>query len=182
MKKIILYYMTAPVLPSRALRLHAASDWTGDPVRCFTEDTGVCGKPYFPSHPDVHFSVSHSGSFWVCAFSDGEVGCDVQEFRKNDDPVRLNRLAERWFSEGERRYLDGHGRTPAEFYRIWTRKEAYVKFTGHGIGRGNFPAFDVTSPLPDCTVRDLRLPDAENYAAALVSTAEAVTELRELVL
>ena len=84
MTKLFLYYKADPDEPSRVLRLRAASDHTGDPVENFTESAGIHGKPYFPSHPHVHFSVSHTGRLWVCAFADAEVGCDVQEYRKND--------------------------------------------------------------------------------------------------
>ncbi len=162
------------------LRLRAASDYTGEPAENFTESEKNHGKPYFPTHPHVHFSVSHTGSIWICAFAGSEVGCDVQDHRKNDDPTRLARLAKRWFSEGERQYLHQCGYEPAEFYRIWARKEAYVKFTGDGIGEGNFPSFDVTQTIPGCTMRDIVLPYPENHAAAVVCAEEFDMELREI--
>ncbi len=180
MTKLILYYKNAPHEPSRTLRLRAASEFTGEPVENFTESAGIHGKPYFPSHPDVHFSVSHTGNLWVCAFADKEVGFDVQEHRENDDPARLFRLAKRWFSDGERMVLYQCGYEPAEFYRIWARKEAYVKFTGDGIGAGKFPEFDVTSTRNGYVMRDIVLPYEKNHAAAIVCAAEFTVELREL--
>ncbi len=180
MTKLFLYYKTNPAEPSHTLRLRAAADYTEEPAENFTESEGMYGKPYFPSHPDVHFSVSHTGGLWVCAFADSEVGCDVQEHRKNDDPVRLRRLAKRWFSEGERRYLDERGYEPAEFYRIWARKEAFVKFTGDGIGEGKFPEFDMTGAIDGCAMRDIILPYAEKHAAAVVCTEEFDVELRKI--
>ena len=180
MKKLFLYYKIRPDVPSRTLRLRAASDVTGDPAENFTEAVGTYGKPYFPSHPDIHFSVSHTGGIWICAFADCEIGCDVQDHRTNDDPARLKRLAERWFSEGERRYLDERGYAPAEFYRIWARKEAYVKFTGDGIGEGKFPEFDVTREIPGCVMRDIVLPYERTHAAAIVCAEGFAPELREI--
>lgn len=180
MTKLFLYYNVNPTEPSRTLRLRAAADFTGDPVENFTEAVGTYGKPYFPSHPDVHFSVSHSGGIWVCAFADCEVGCDVQEHRTNDKPERLERLAKRWFSGDERRYLDECGYEPAEFYRIWARKEAYVKFTGDGIGEGKFPTFSVTSPINGCVLRDIVLPYEAKHAAAIVCAEAFDITLREL--
>ena len=180
MTKLFLYYKTDPDDPSRVLRLRAASDHTGEPVENFTESAGIHGKPYFPSHPHVHFSVSHTGGLWICAFADIEVGCDVQEYRKNDTPERRKRLAKRWFSDGERQYLDDHGYETEEFYRIWARKEAYVKFTGTGIGEGNFPSFDVTQPIPGCVMRDIVLPYPEDQAAAVVCAEDFSAELREI--
>ena len=180
MTKLILYYKTGSSESSRTLRLRAASDFTGEPVENFTESAGIHGKPYFPSHPDVHFSVSHTGNLWVCAFADREVGLDVQEHRENDDPARLFRLAKRWFSDGERRKMDECGYEPAEFYRIWARKEAYVKFTGDGIGAGKFPELDVTVPVSGCVMRDILLPYEKNHAAAVVCAEEFDAELRKL--
>lgn len=180
MTKLILYYKTVPSESSHTLRLRAAADFTGEPAETFTESAGIHGKPYFPSHPDVHFSVSHTGTLWVCAFADKEVGLDVQEHRETDDPARLARLAKRWFSDGERRILNECGYEPAEFYRIWARKEAYVKFTGDGIGAGKFPEFDVTEAIAGCVIRDLVLPYEKNHAAAIVCADEFDTELRKI--
>lgn len=180
MTKLFLYYKINPSEPSRVLRLCAAADFVGDPVENFTEAEGTYGKPYFPSHPDIHFSVSHTSGIWICAFADCEVGCDVQDHRANDKPERLERLAKRWFSENERRYLEECGYEPAEFYRIWSRKEAYVKFTGTGIGEGKFPEFDVIAPIDGCVVRDIVLPYGQPHAAALVCADKFDAELREL--
>ena len=180
MTKLILYYNTGSSESSHTLRLTAAADFTGEPAETFTESTKIYGKPYFPSHPDVHFSVSHTGTLWVCAFADKEVGLDVQEHRETDDPARLARLAKRWFSDGERRVLDECGYQPAEFYRIWARKEAYVKFTGDGIGAGKFPEFDVTKAIAGCVTHDIVLPYEKNHAAAVVCAEEFDVELRKI--
>lgn len=180
MTKLFLYYKINPSEPSRVLRLRAAADFIGNPAETFTEAEGVYGKPHFPSHPDVHFSVSHTGGIWVCAFANREVGCDVQDHRTNDKPERLERLAKRWFSGNERRYLEECGYAPAEFYRIWAWKEAYVKFTGAGIGEGKFPEFDVTGTIDGCVMRNLILPYEQPHAAAVVCADEFDMELREL--
>ena len=31
--------------------------------------SGAHGKPYFPDAPQLQFSISHSGAYWLCAFS-----------------------------------------------------------------------------------------------------------------
>ena len=180
MTKLFLYYNIAPSEPSRTLRLRAAADYAKVPVENFTESASVHGKPYFPSHPHVHFSVSHTGGIWVCAFADREVGCDVQDHRDHDDPDRLARIAARWFSDGECRYFDEHGREPAEFYRIWSRKEAYVKYTGDGIAEGKFREFDVTRPAETYVMRDIVLPYERKHAAAVVCAEEFEIEYRAI--
>ena len=37
------------------------------------------GKPFFVNAPDIHFNISHSASKVAVAFSDREVGCDIEE-------------------------------------------------------------------------------------------------------
>ena len=39
------------------------------------------GKPYLTAAPDVHFSLSHSAAWAVCAVSDHPVGVDIQQCR-----------------------------------------------------------------------------------------------------
>ena len=47
----------------------------------FTVVRAERGKPYFPNTPSIHFSVSHSGDIFACAFSDEPVGVDIQEYK-----------------------------------------------------------------------------------------------------
>lgn len=37
------------------------------------------GKPYLPDYSDVHFNISHSEKYVVCAVSDKPVGVDIQK-------------------------------------------------------------------------------------------------------
>ena len=72
------------------------------------------------------------------------MGVDVEQW---DDGVECLELAERFFSPHERRALRALADAPhhviAGFFAAWTRKEAYLKATGHGIVRG-LHHFDVT--------------------------------------
>ena len=110
-------------------------DFDGD----FTIERAPKGKPYFRNLPDLHFSVSHSGDVFVCAFSDAPVGVDIQEYKKRpDESERCRKIAARFFHFDEVDALDAD--TVSAFYNIWTAKESYVKFTGDGI-EGDFSAF-----------------------------------------
>ena len=67
----------------------------------------------------------------VCAVGDGEVGADIQKWVPYKE-----RTAERFFAPTEWKLLQ---ELPASqrtelFYRLWSRKEAYGKYTGQGIG------------------------------------------------
>lgn len=177
MKTLTLYY----ALPneadesqtdSHALRLAAAADYAHTSPSDFAESLGKHGKPYFSSHPNVCFSVSHSGGIWVCALSDIELGFDVQVYDKNSTPDRRQRIAKRWFSPEEYRFFEERGHDEATFYELWTKKEAYVKLTGDGIAFGAPPSFDTTRPIGDCIIRSLTLPCPVPHAASVAARYE----------
>lgn len=88
------------------------------------------GRPSFPSLPDFHFSLSHSGETAMCAVSAKAIGCDVEERRSVD-----LRLAERFFHPDEWAYLSSLPQEAREedFFRLWTRKESYMKALGLGF-------------------------------------------------
>lgn len=91
---------------------------------------GEQGKPQIVNFPKK-FNLSHSGDYVVCGVSDGEVGVDIQKWV----PFK-ERTAERFFAKEEWKLLqetDVEKRTEL-FYRLWSRKEAYGKYTGKGIG------------------------------------------------
>lgn len=52
---------------------------------------GPWGKPCFPNLPMLHFSISHSGEWWLCAFSDRPVGIDLQRCVSFVSPKTLSR-------------------------------------------------------------------------------------------
>ena len=91
------------------------------------------GKPEFAGNIPFFFNISHSGTMAMLAVSDFPVGCDIEEEKDAD-----LRMAERWFSENEKRYVFA-GKKEAErkkrFYRCWTRKESFVKMLGEGLAR-----------------------------------------------
>ena len=94
------------------------------------------GKHGKPEHALVHFNLSHSGEYAVCAMAKKEVGCDIQKIT-----AAREKIMRRFFSPEEERYV-WQGKEPGEkepdtkserFTRIWTRKESYVKRTGEGL-------------------------------------------------
>ena len=75
----------------------------------------------------IHFSVSHSGNYFMCVISDKNVGIDIQVQRKAD----TRKIAKRYFTAEEIQLIED-GDEEAFFY-IWARKEAYSKYTGKGL-------------------------------------------------
>jgi 4'-phosphopantetheinyl transferase len=116
------------------LRLVVGRSLDTDPSRLRIRE-GPRGKPSLASpatRSTPHFNLSHSGDAVVVALADVELGIDVEALR----PVaRAERLAARFFSDGERRQLAGRevGDRDAAFLTIWTAKEAYLKAIGSGV-------------------------------------------------
>ena len=84
------------------------------------------GKLYLASGP--YFSISHSYGFAAVAFSDHEVGLDIEVLRSFHPklPVRIfSQLEQTWFSE--------MGLSQNAFFTLWTLKESYYKYLGTGI-------------------------------------------------
>ena len=95
------------------------------------------GRPFIPAeHEAPRFSISHTRDLVTLAFADvAQVGVDVEFIQA---PVDLLDLAERILSEDDFRTFQTF--PPVErqlaFFRAWTRKEAYLKARGEGIGTG----------------------------------------------
>ena len=56
----------------------------------------------------------------------------LKNLKKNPKKTDIGKIAGRFFSIGEQKLVDEGGTDT--FYRLWTMKEAYAKFTGRGIG------------------------------------------------
>ena len=132
-------------IAARHLEGHGSADL---PDNAFEIVRHEAGKPFFTNLPDLHFSVSHSGEIFACAFSDTPVGIDIQEYKNRpDESERCKKIANRFFHPDEIDALDAD--TVSAFYAIWTAKEAYVKLTGEGITSdfSSFCIFDLDEYL-----------------------------------
>ena len=87
------------------------------------------GKPFvdMACGPCVHVSCSHSHDTFACIVSDVNCGIDIQEKRK----VNIVQIADRYFTTEEKQYVADYGMDG--FFKIWTRREAYAKYTGVGL-------------------------------------------------
>ena len=100
------------------------------------------GKPGL-SESRLDFNVSHTEGMAVFGFTRGRrIGVDVERIRAD---FRLDEVAERFFSVAERAALNDlpMGARHAAFFRIWTRKEAYIKARGEGLAHP-LEQFDVS--------------------------------------
>ena len=84
---------------------------------------GEHGKPYLEHGP--FFSISHSRRYSVLAVSESEIGIDI-EMHENIN----QRLMERCFANDEQAFAK---LSTENFLKIWTAKEAVLKFLGTGF-------------------------------------------------
>lgn len=137
---------------------------------------GPSGKPALSGVADAPaFNLAHSGDWGLCAVAnDGEMGVDIEAL---DSELDYAALAERFFSTNEKKYLQEcpSWRRRRLFFRIWTRKEAWLKGKGGGFSE---PDQDIgPAHLSGCCTHDgnwwLRsFPVARHYLATLAVSQE----------
>lgn len=94
------------------------------------------GKPYLPDYPHIAFNISHSASELVIAVgSEVTLGVDIEVVKSRQN---FEGIVDRCFSTREQAYWHAlpEAQKTGMFYRFWTRKEAFVKAVGRGIGLG----------------------------------------------
>lgn len=91
----------------------------------FSYTVGADGKPLAGG---VHFSLSHSGRFAVCAVGEAPLGVDVEFPRENS-----LRLAKRFLSETECEKLARSDDPDGDFCALWVVREACIKCGGAGL-------------------------------------------------
>ncbi|AET70521.1 phosphopantetheine--protein transferase [Desulfosporosinus orientis DSM 765] len=96
------------------------------------------GKPYLRDYPNIHYNIAHKKGAIVCAVLDRPVGVDLEEVKNFN-----KRVAQRFFTQNEQDYVFARKRNQdLRFAKIWTRKEAFVKWVGKGMTIP-FDSFDV---------------------------------------
>ena len=90
------------------------------------------GKPFWPGG-SLSLSISHSGNYIAVAVGQEAVGVDVEKKRKAAPAV-----AKRWFRPEENELLESLSETERTqtFFRLWTLKEAALKYAGEGLSGG----------------------------------------------
>ncbi len=150
---------------------------------------GPRGKPALAgvwSRSGWHFNLAHSADVALLAVTrSGPVGVNVERIRPLAD---LSQLVSRFFSPGENAAFQAlaEDQKPDAFFRLWTRKEAWLKATGEGIteslGRVEVsflpgePARLLSLPAGAAALSRWRLHDldsAPGFVAALAVVADA---------
>lgn len=107
------------------------------------------GKPLLSpeeEHQSIHFNSSDSHELAIYAFTlSAPIGIDLEWMKKS---IEAQSLAERFFSNTESQALaliEMENKEQA-FYKLWTRKEAFIKAIGEGL---SFPLKEFEVSLDD---------------------------------
>jgi 4'-phosphopantetheinyl transferase len=123
------------------------------------------GKPY--TDGDIYFNISHSADITAAAFSDSEVGLDIEFMR----PVKKLLGITKYFCETEAEYIYNKDDEKTSFFYVWTRKEALLKAKSCGLS-GKLSKYNcIENKITDNKqIWHLKTFDLyNNYAAALCS-------------
>ena len=95
----------------------------------------------------LFFSLSHSEDMMICAVACFNIGADCQ--KKNiDDVETCIKIAKRFYTDEENAFLDDillsedYDEEDSDreyinhFFKIWAKKESYIKYTGKGLAEG----------------------------------------------
>jgi 4'-phosphopantetheinyl transferase len=148
----------------------------------------TCGQPHGrPRVVDgaVHVSIAHSGDVVVAAVTGaGPVGVDVEAVAERAG-ADYREMCPSVCTAEERRSVDGRD----AFVTYWTRKEAVLKATGHGL---RLPLTQVVvtppdqppgllafegRPPPPCWMRDVDVGAAYRGAVAVLTTAAVLLDV-----
>ncbi|HEY1014314.1 MAG TPA: 4'-phosphopantetheinyl transferase superfamily protein [Herpetosiphonaceae bacterium] len=134
-----------PWIAARAALRRILGAYLGLDPRLVRFALGPQGKPGLDPalHPEpLHFNLSHSHQLMALALAGRPVGVDVERERFELDHAGLAAGA---FSPTERAALAAlpADERPRAFFRIWARKEAFIKALGAGLSQP-LDSFDVS--------------------------------------
>lgn len=132
------------------------------------------GKPYL-STEGIYFNLSHTRNYVLCAISTKtEVGVDVE---KIDIPPY--EIMPRFYHKNEIDYVSSEQENKStHFYKVWTKKEAYLKMLGTGlhdymsqINSLNCP-FQITTYKEDEYICSVCYNQKHDYIAQVIQVTE----------
>lgn len=176
-KRLLVAEKARAFVTARARLRQILASYLGQAPESLCFAYGPAGKPALAGDlaDALAFNLAHSGGWALCAVSKGiEVGVDIERV---DDRLDYAKLAARFFSRNELNRLQAcdERRRRRLFFRIWTRKEAWLKGKGGGFSD---PDQDIGKVhLAGCCTYDGRwwlrsLPITRHYLGALAVPQE----------
>ena len=139
-------------------------------VRFAREDCPGCGGPHgrpvlAGERRPLEFSLSHAGALVAVAVAGAPVGVDVEELPRPGTVAEVSSA----LHPAERAEIAAAEQPSAAFARLWTRKEAYLKGLGTGLGRAlDLDYVGSEQPGPEgWALADLPAPDGHAVAVAV---------------
>lgn len=126
---------------------------------------GYMQKPHLKGC-SFDFSLSHTRNAVICGFSESLIGTDIEQVK-----AEFPQDAMICFTEKEKAYCMEKD-CPDNFYRIWTRKEAYTKWCGRGF---DLDPLLIATDLPGYTTWR-----AGEYMISVYSEADSEISIVEL--
>lgn len=147
--------------------LVALSELVGD--KSSTICRNAHGKPYFEDDRCGCFNISHSDKLSVAAIGDTALGIDVE---KINPEKRVKKIAERFFTPKELLEFENNNYSCESFFKLWTRKEAYVKYLGESLA-------SIASSNPENLTTESFVVEngVERYALSICSNSKFETEI-----
>ncbi|MBR2674224.1 MAG: 4'-phosphopantetheinyl transferase superfamily protein [Mogibacterium sp.] len=141
------------------------------------------GKPYIEGFDK--FSISHSEGSWAVLIDRRECGLDIQHERICDFAA----ISRRFFHEEDAAVVSGEfsengiskAEARAEFFRIWTKREAFIKAIGSSVVYEGFPPMANHKSAEHegrrYYIGNIEFPDAFGlYAAICLEAGEPINE------
>lgn len=181
----------ARAIVSRTALRELLARYVGSTPAALRFTAGPHGKPTLESAiaaVSPSFNVAHSGRLVLLAFAACDVGVDVEQLR---DDVEIEGLARRFFAPEEVAAVHATlgARRVETFFRIWTRKEAYLKAHGAGLSApldtfstttaAGEPRAEVDGEIEGARWYLRDLDPATGYAGAVVTSRPAQVVTRD---
>jgi 4'-phosphopantetheinyl transferase len=93
-------------------------------------EIGPKGKPFVQASDKLYFNISHSGNWVLIAIGKKELGIDLEKM--TGEAIRDSLLRE-CFHRDELKLISESEDPVMEFFKFWTRKEAFLKAAGNGM-------------------------------------------------
>ncbi|MBD3626861.1 4'-phosphopantetheinyl transferase superfamily protein [Cyclobacterium sp.] len=87
-------------------------------------------KPILVAHNNFHFNISHAGDWVVFALSKATIGIDIEPINATFD---YQEVVTQFFEPSEIDFISKSANPYQSFFKIWTRKEAFLKALGWGL-------------------------------------------------
>lgn len=119
----------------RAITRHVLASYLSAQPADLQFTLGEHGKPALISD-SLHFNISHTDHLLLIAVGNlPDIGVDIELIKTRSN---MDGMAKRCFAESELKYWQPlpEPQSQETFYRLWTKKEAFVKAIGRGIALG----------------------------------------------